>query len=75
LRNQTITQKSSLGSKPSTFKAGDDVVNIYDPKKTARFHINNDRHFRLQYMIMGGLALVFFLVGLIGSFPVLRHYF
>jgi hypothetical protein len=70
--NETITQKSKMASNPPFYKEGAEVTIFYNPQKPQQFVIRDDKRFRLLYLIMGGVAGIFFLVGLIGLFPLFK---
>ena len=73
--NEQITQRSKVGSNPPAYKQDEEVVIFYNPEKPQQFVVQKDKRFRLIFLIIGGLATIFFLVGLFGLLPVIKEHF
>jgi len=73
--NKIVTVQSKISSRPSLYKTGDEVMVIYNPEKPERFVIRGDKRYRLVFFILGGIALAFFIIGVIGLVPVLKTVF
>lgn len=64
--NEEVTKRGKMGSKPSAFNEGEEVVIYYNPEKPQQFVVANDKSYRLIFWIAGGAALLFLLTGVVG---------
>ncbi|MBB4802442.1 hypothetical protein HNP37_002515 [Flavobacterium nitrogenifigens] len=63
---QTITYTSSVSSNPPSYDVGENVEIFYDPANPNDAEINGFVSLWLGVLILGGIGIVFFLIGSLG---------